>query len=46
MINGTRCVSCGDFVYAREISGRVKPGEVVCEDCREFDCVETKPSMR
>jgi len=46
MINGTRCVSCGDFVYAREISGHVDPEDFVCGSCREFECVEVSPGLR
>jgi hypothetical protein len=45
MMNGTRCRSCGDFVYARDISGPVDPEKVVCEACREFECVEPKPGV-
>ncbi len=46
MMNGTRCKSCGTFVYARDISGHVDPEDVVCPACREFDCVEVEPYMR
>lgn len=46
MINGTRCASCGDFVYAREISGHVDLENFVCEACREFECVEVGPGLR
>ena len=46
MMNGTRCRSCGTFVYAREISGHVEPDDVVCPACREFDCVNPTPSVR
>jgi len=46
MMNGTRCRSCGAFVYARDISGLVEPDDVVCPSCREFDCVEPAPAVR
>ncbi|MCX2819272.1 hypothetical protein EGH25_07890 [Haladaptatus sp. F3-133] len=46
MMNGTRCRSCGTFVYARDISGLVKPNEVVCAACRDFNCVNPEPTVR
>jgi hypothetical protein len=46
MMNGTRCRSCGTFVYARNISGLVSPDDVVCPACREYDCVGAERSVR
>ena len=46
MMNGTRCRRCGNFVYARDISGYVDPVDVVCASCREFECVDTAPQIR
>ncbi|MDZ7689030.1 MAG: hypothetical protein U5J64_10005 [Halobacteriales archaeon] len=45
-MNGTRCRRCGNFVYARDISGYVDPCEVVCYACREFECISDEPRAR
>lgn len=35
MMNGTRCNSCGNFVYARRIPGAIDPDDFNCVDCEE-----------
>jgi hypothetical protein len=46
MMNGARCRTCGTFVYARNISGRIDPESFVCDACREFECVGVNPATR
>lgn len=34
MPNGTRCIVCGRFVYARHVPGNSEPDSYVCDRCR------------
>ncbi|MDY7081091.1 MAG: hypothetical protein SXQ77_01475 [Halobacteria archaeon] len=42
MMNGTRCIKCGNYVYARSISGDIEPAEYMCDACRVRRGVKTR----
>ena len=46
MMNGTRCNSCGNFVYARKIPGAVDPKDFNCVDCGDSGMGEVSHEVK